>query len=152
MKKLTLHLLLLLAVGCSTGITVHDDVRAAELIVDFLSALKSEEGMQLSYDWTDDRYKENVSFVEFSRVVASLRSKNQARDIRLSGYETFGTREAIVVYANSGNGDEKLFFRFVLAGTKIKDYYLLALSIDDEEFDKKGIYGTYRQSIVIEGV
>jgi len=152
MKSFALHLLLLLVVGCSIGITVHDEDRAAELIVDFLSALKSEEGMHLSYDWTDDKFKEEVSFAEFSRIVSSLREKNQAADIRLTGYETFGSKEAIVVYANSEIDDGKLYFKFILVGTKVKDYYLLGLSINDSDFDKKGIYRDYRQSIVIKGV
>jgi hypothetical protein len=152
MKRFALQLLLLLLVGCSIGITVHDEDRAAELIVDFLSALKSEEGMHLSYAWTDDQFKEEVSFAEFARIVSSLRQKNQAADIRLGGYETFGTREEIVIYAVSETADGKLFFKFILVGTKIKDYYLLDLNINDIEFDKKGIYRDFAQSIVIKGV
>ena len=152
MKNFFLPLILLLLVGCNIGITVHDQDRAAELIVDFLSALKSSEGIQLSYDWTDNKYKEEVSFDEFSQIVASIRSKNQGADIRVIGYETFGADEAIVVHANSDIGAEKMYFRFGLVGTKPKDYYLLNLNVNDSEFDKTGIYKDYGQSIVIQGV
>ena len=152
MKNIALYLLLLLVAGCSIGITVHDEDRAAELVVDFLSALKSEEGRHLSYDWTDDKFKEEVSFAEFSRIVSSLRQKNQGADIRLTGYETFGSREAIVVYANSEIGEGMLYFKFNLVGTKIKDYYLLGLIMNESSFDRKGIYRDYGQSIVISGV
>jgi len=152
MKSLTLHLALFLIVGCSIGITVHDENRAAELIVDFLSALKSSEGIHLSYDWTDNKYKEEVSFGEFSQIVAFIRSKNQGADIRVTGYETFGADEAIVVYANSDVGDGKMYFRFGLVGTKPKDYYLLNLNVNDSNFDTTGIYKDYGQSIVIQGV
>lgn len=152
MKNFFLPLILLLLVGCSIGITVHDEDRAAELIVDFLSALKSSEGIHLSYDWTDNKYKEEVSFDEFSQIVASIRSKNQGADIRVTGYETFGAKEAIVVYANSDISAGKMYFRFGLVGTRPKDYYLLNLNINDSEFDKTGIYKDYGQSIVIQGV
>ncbi len=43
--------------GCSAGITTHDEVRAAELIVDFLSSLQTERGLQIAYDWTDDEFR-----------------------------------------------------------------------------------------------
>jgi len=152
MKNFFLHLVLLLLVGCSIGITVHDENRAAELIVDFLSALKSSEGIHLSYDWTDNKYKEETSFDEFSQIVAFIRSKNQGADIRVTGYETFGADEAIVVYADSDIDAGKMYFRFGLVGTKPKDYYLLSLDISDSEFDKPGIYNDYSQSIVIQGV
>ena len=152
MKSFILHLVPLLVVGCSIGITVHDEDRAAELIVDFLSALKSSEGIHLSYEWTDNKYKEEVSFDEFSQIVAFVRSKNQGADIRVTGYETFGAEETIVVYANSDISAGKMYFKFVLVGTKPKDYYLLNLSINDSMFDKTGIYRDYGQSIVIQGV
>ena len=152
MKSFILHLVLLLVVGCSIGITVHDEDRAAELIVDFLSALKSSEGIHLSYEWTDNKYKEEVSFDEFSQIVAFVRSKNQGADIHVTGYETFGAEETIVVYANSDISAGKMYFKFVLVGTKPKDYYLLNLSINDSMFDKTGIYRDYGQSIVIQGV
>ena len=138
--------------GCSTGIIVHDEHRAAELIIDFLSGLKSDEGKQLSYEWTDDSFKEEVSPSEFSRIVSSIRNKNQGADIRLVGYEIFGPVETIVVYASSEIGEEKMYFRFILVGSKSKDYYLLTLDINDSGFDIEGIYKEYEQSLVIQGV
>jgi hypothetical protein len=152
MRNSTLYLFLLLVVGCSTGIIVHDENRAAELIVDFLSGIKSDKGKQLSYEWTDDRFKEEVSFSEFSRIVSSIRNKNQGADIRLVGYEIFGPVETINVYASSETSEGKIFFRFILVGTKSKDYYLLNLDINDSEFSKEGIYKEYGQSIFIQGV
>jgi hypothetical protein len=147
-----LCLLLPWAAGCSTGIIVHDEARAAALIVDFLSSLKSAEGTRLSYAWTDDRYKEEVSFSEFRRVVSSIRKQNQGADIRLLGYEIFGPVETIVVHASSKAGTGNLYFKFVLVGTKSKDYYLLNLETRNSEFSKKGIYRNYGQAIVVKGV
>ena len=152
MRSLFLHLILFFAVGCSIGAIVHDEGRAAELVVDFLSALKSSEGILLSYEWTDDKFKEEVSFDEFSQIVAFIRSKNQGADIRVTGYETFGAEEAMVVYAKSDIVDGKIYFRFGLVGTKHKDYYLLNLDINDSKFDRSGIYRDYGQSVVIKGV
>ena len=147
-----LFLFLLSIVGCNTGIIVHDQIRAGELIVDFLSGFKSEEGRQLSYDWTDDEFKEGVSRAEFSRMVASTRELNQRADIQLLGYEVFGPVETIFVYAKSQVGEGKVYFRFILVGTKTKDYYLLNFDINASEFAKKGIYNEYEQSIIIQGV
>jgi len=152
MKSFALHLVLLLIVGCSIGVTVHDEDRAAELIVDFLSAFKSDKDIHLSYEWTDDRFKEEVSFSEFSRIVSSIRIRNQGADIRLIGYEIFGSEEVIFVYASSDVSDGKMYFKFALVGTKYKDYYLLNLSVNDSGFDKKGIYKDYGKSIAIQGV
>jgi hypothetical protein len=152
MRNSTLYLFFLLVIGCSTGIVVHDETRAAELIVDFLSGFKSDKGKKLSYEWTDDRFKEEVSLGEFSRIVSSIRSKNQGAEIRLVGYEIFGPVETIIVYASSEVTEGKMYFRFILVGTKSKDYYLLNLDINDSEFSKKGIYKEYEQSVLVKGV
>ena len=152
MRRSTLFLIVLLIAGCNTGIIVHDQTRAAELIVDFLSGFKSDEGRQLSYEWTDDEFKEEVSRSEFSRMVASVRKKNQGADIRVVGFEIFGPVETIFVYANSEVDGGKIYFRFILVGTKTKDYYLLTFDTSDSEFVKKGIYSGYEQSIIIQGV
>ena len=152
MKYFTLLLFLLLLAGCSTGIIVHDEDRAAELIVDFLTGIKSVDGIRLSYEWTDDRYKEEVTPDEFLRIASSIRDKNQGADIRLDGYGIFGPVETIIVYASSDASKDKMYFKFTLAGTKSKDYYLLKLDIADSEFSKKGIYKEYRKSILVQGV
>jgi hypothetical protein len=152
MRKLALYAFLLLAAGCSTGVVVHDEDRAAELVVDFLSAFKSAKGIQRAYDWTDDKFKEKVSFVEFSRMVSSIRKLNQGADIRLAGYEIFGPVEIIIVYANSVVSQGKTFFKLVLVGTKSEDYYLLHMDINDSRFSKEGIYNDYKRSILIQGV
>lgn len=152
MRDYTLFLFLLLIVGCNTGIIVHDQYRAAELIVDFLTGFKTDEGKQLSYEWTDDNFKEDVSLSEFSRKVASIRLQNQQADIQLLGYEVFGPVETIIVYASSEVDAGSIYFRFVLVGTKTKDYYLLSFDTGDSEFLNKGIYREYEQSIIIDGV
>lgn len=152
MKKSVLVTFLLLIVGCSSGVIVHDQVRAAELVVEFLSSLKSDSGLRLAYEWTDDKYKEEVSFTEFSQIASSIRDKNLGADIHLAGFEVFGAKEAIVVYANSEVSEGKIYFRFSLVGTKTMDYYLINFSANDSAFGKKGIYREYEQSIIIQGV
>jgi len=151
-RNFTVFLFLLMMVGCNTGIIVHDQIRAAELIVDFLSGFKSEEGRQLSYDWTDDEFKKGVSRAEFSRMVASTRALNRGADIQLLGYEIFGPVETMIVYASSQVGEGIVYFRFILVGTKTKDYYLLSFDINASEFAKKGIYSEFEQSIIIQGI
>ena len=91
MRIFTLGLFLLLLSGCSTGVVVHDQDRAAELVVDCLTAFKSDDGIKLSYAWTDDKYKVAVSADEFARIVSTIRSKNQGADIHLDGFETGDT-------------------------------------------------------------
>lgn len=151
-KKPALVVLILLSVGCSSGVIVHDQVRAAELVVDFLSSLKSERGIKLAYEWTDDKFKEEISFSDFSQIVSSIREENLGADIQLTGYEVFGSKEALVVYASSEAGEGKIFFKFSLVGTKSKDYYLISLTTNDTEFSKSGIYREYGESIIIQGV
>ena len=85
-------------------------------------------------------------------MVASIRNQNQGADIRLAGYEIIRSREAIIVYADSKLSEEKMYFKFILSGTKHKDYYLLDLRFNDSGFNKKGVYKEYRQSIVVKGV
>ena len=152
LRIFTSSLFFLLAVGCSTGITVHDEDRAAELVADCLAAFKSNEGIHLAYEWTDERFKEEMPFSEFSKIVSSIRNKNQGADIRLVGYEIIKSREAIIVYANSKISEEEMHFKFILVGTKHKDYYLLNLSTNDSGFNKNEMYKEYRQSIVVKGV
>jgi hypothetical protein len=150
--KNSLLVVLLLVAGCSSGVATHDAYRAAELVVDFFTGLKSSEGTRLAYAWTDDKYKQEVPFEEFSRIVAFIRETNRGAEIRLVGFEVFGRRETFVVYANSKTGETEMHFKLTLAGTKNQDYYLLALDVDDSAFAKTGIYREYPESIVIEGV
>ena len=138
--------------GCSAGITTHDEVRAAELIVDFLSSLQTERGLQIAYDWTDDAYKAEVPFAEFTRVISSIRTKNSGAEVRLGGYETFGSKEMIVIYADSATDNGQLHFKFSLAGTKHKDYYLRYLSVNDEDYAKNGIYRDFKESVIVRGL
>ena len=150
-KNVTVVFILLLA-ACSSGVIVHDHIRAAELVVDFLSSLKSEADKKLAYEWTDDKYKQAVSFPEFTRIVAEMRGKVRGADIRLTGYEVFGARETLNVYASSDADEGKIFIKFSLVGSKSKDYYLIDLNTNDTEFDKSGIQGEYGESIIIQGI
>ena len=104
MRALALTICLLIFAGCDTGIVVHDEARAAELIVDFLTSLKTDEGIELSYAWTDDRFKQEVSASEFAQLVALIRKKNSGATIQLQGYEVFGPVELLNLYANSETG------------------------------------------------
>ena len=76
MRTFALAFLLFVTAGCSIGVTVHDEDRASELIVDFLSSLKTDQGIQLAYDWTDDRFKKEVSPDKFAQIVSTIRQKN----------------------------------------------------------------------------
>jgi hypothetical protein len=152
MKIFALTLLLMLAQGCDTGIVVHDQTRAAELLVDFLSSLKSAEGIQLAYAWTDDRYKQGTTDAEFARIVARIRNLNQGAEIRLTGYETIGPMEILNVYASSSPAEGKLYYRFVLSGSKSSDYYLLNLDVKDAKFNPEGIYREFADAISVDGV
>jgi hypothetical protein len=152
MRVFALTVLLIMAAGCSTGIVVHDQTRAAELIVDFLTSLKSAEGIQLAYAWTDDRYKQEITAAEFTRIVARMRNLNQGAEIRLTGYETIGPVEILNIYASSSTDQGKLYFRFVLSGSKSSDYYLLNLDVNDSTFSQQGIYHAFAKSIAVSGV
>ena len=152
MRIFTLGLFLLLLSGCSTGVIVHDQDRAAELVVDCLTAFKSDDGIKLSYEWTDDKFKEDVSEDEFARIVSTIRSNNQGAEIHLDGFEFFGPVEAITVHARSQNSTGTTWFKFMLVGTKTKDYYLLDLKTSTSEFAKEGIYRKYERSILVQGV
>jgi hypothetical protein len=152
MRHFILFLFLLLLTGCDTGIVVHDEARAAELVVDFLSGFKSDNGVELSYAWTDDKFKEKVSADEFARIVSSIRSKNQGADISLDGFEFFGPVEAITLHASSQSSAGKIWFKFKLVGSRSKDYYLLELETGDTGFAKESAYREYAQPIIVHGV
>ena len=145
-------LLMLALAGCDSGVITHDEVRASELVVDFFSSLKSAEGINMAYEWSDDRYKKKVKLADFVQIVASLRAKNARAEIRLTGYETFGAQEIFVVYAASETLEGELYFKISLTGTKNKDYYLLHFDVADAEFAKNGIYVDFDRSITIKGV
>ncbi len=152
MKRFAIYLLVMFATGCDPGIVVHDKERAAELIGDFLTGFKSANGTRLAYEWTDDKFKDDVSLNEFKGMVSLLRAENNGADIRLVGYEVFGPVERMAVYASSKLSEGSMYFKFILVGTKTKDYYLLNLDVKHSSFGKKGIYQEYEQPIVIEGV
>ena len=146
--------LALMLSACDPDIIVHDETRAAELIVDFLDALKSPEGIELAYAWTDDRYKETTSRAEFGRLVAEVRRRNAGADIALTGFEVFGPVETMAIYARSMGADQvPVYFRFILSGSKTHDYYLLQWHADESAFKTEGIYHDYpAPQVVVAGV
>ena len=150
--QFVLVLLGLLLAGCTTGVITHDQTRAGRLIIDFLESLKSEEGIERAYAWTDDHYKEEVSASEFRRKIARLRNLNQGAPIELAGFETLGPVNVFVIYAQSSPPEGNLYFRFVLRGSKSDDYYLLAFTIDDTPFEKQGFYQDYEEEVAIENI
>lgn len=152
MKKYLPVICLLLLSGCSSGVIVHDQFRAAELVIDFLTSLKSKPGIKLAYEWTDDRYKKKTSLAQFSEIIALVRGRNLGADIQLAGYEVFGAKEKIVLYAISETQGGKMYFRFSLSGSKSMDYYLMKFDTSDDGFAKRGLYREFEESIVIEGV
>ena len=152
MNKFRLLLAVLFLAGCSIGITVHDESRAAELVVDFLSSIKTASGIKTAYEWADDRFQGAVSFEEFSQSISFLRSKNSGADIRLTGFETFGAKEVIIVYADSQAATGSVHLKLTLAGTKHKDYRLIDYAISDIEFPRGGNYKKYGKSIVVRDV
>ncbi len=152
MKYISLILAMALHVGCSSGVIVHDPARGAELIVTFLSSIKTAAGIEMAYEWTDDRLKQEMTSNEFGQAMESLRKLNAGADISLTGYETFGAREEMVIYADSATGSGRLHFRFSLAGSKHKDYYLLSYDLSDTGFDTRGIYNEYEEPIIVTGI
>lgn len=152
--RILLSCLLLVALlpGCSTGVIVHDQHRAAELVNDFLTAIKSDEGIDLAYAWTDDQYKQTVTRSQFARIVARIRYQNQLAEIKLIGFEIYGPVEMMSVYAMSETDKKQLFFKFTLSGSKASDYYLLDLKTSNKEIDKKGHYQEYQNPRLIDGV
>jgi hypothetical protein len=152
MRRFAIVLVGFFIIGCSIGFTVHDEDRAADLVVEFLNNFKTNSGIQSAYDWTDEKFKERVSFQGFTQMVKSIQAESKGADIHLIGYETFGTEEIFQIYATSENSDRKLHFRFALVGTKSKDYRLYNMSFNDKEFEKKGIYKEYAKSNIIGGV
>ena len=150
MRRWILILMLTLSAGCDSGVVVHDSDRAAALLVDFLTALKSEEGKRQAYAWSDDRFKEAISAAEFERMVASIRSKNRGAAIHLTGYEVFGPVELLNVYARSTALQDRLYFRFILFGSKSRDYYLLQLDVKESGFEKEGRFAAYPDLISVE--
>lgn len=151
-RHLRYLLFALLLLGCDPGITVHDQVRAGELVVDFLSSLDSPEGLRLAYDWTDDRFKQDMTFEEFVRWIAFVRERNAGADVHLVAFEVFGPVDRINVYAHSAGKLDKLYFRFDLVGNKVRDYYLLELRVDEAEQRQDGIYRKYEQPVVVPDV
>ena len=46
----------------------------------------------------------------------------------------------------------KLYFRFVLSGSKSSDYYLLNLDVNDSKFSPEGTYRAFADAITVDGV
>ena len=152
LKACALVALLLLAAGCDSGVVVHDEARARELVIDFLEALKTDEGLELAYDWTDDRYKKEVSREQFVRQMANLRMRNDRSQILLTGFEVYGPVELITLYASSEPAEGNLYLKFDLYGSKTLDYYLLKFTPADAPFEHSGVYRDYTERIEISGV
>ncbi len=151
-KRLRFLLLLVLLPGCDPGVIVHDQVRASELVVDFLSSLQTPEGLRLAYDWTDDRFQQKMAFDEFVSWMAAVRERNARADVRLVAFEVFGPVDRINVYASSIGKLDPLYFRFTLVGDKVQDYYLLELRVDDSEQRQDGIYRKYERPVTVPSV
>ena len=151
-KRLRYLLIVVLLLGCDAGVTVHDQIRASELVVDFLSSLQTPEGLRLAYEWTDDRFQQEMTFDEFASWMAAIRERNASADVQLVAFEVFGPVDRINVYASSVGKIDPLYFRFTLVGNKVLDYYLLELRVDDSEQREDGIYRKYERPVTVPAV
>lgn len=130
--------------GCSLEVTVHDEDRAADLAKQHLAQIISGSDTREVYDNAHDKFKENLDFNEFDAFVTRIRSQIPNRPLEIVGYETFGAKQAIIVYAQSLSESTSVFFKLSYIGTKSKDYKLLGFHINGSDYKKSGLYRDYR--------
>lgn len=152
MRYIMWMVLLVFVGGCSISFTTHDEDRAAQLVEKLLNDIQSNNGIKSAYEWTHVKFKETVSFDDFNKVVSNIRDFNSGAIIRIVGYETIGTEEFILIHANSEKGNQKIYYRFTLLGTKLKDYSLLNINLRDQKFQIRGLYKEFGNPLEVSGV
>lgn len=147
--RILVLVLLVVVSGCGVNVTFHDEDRAAKIVEELLHEITTDGGVQNVYREASDAFRSNVSFDEFSKYISFVRSSIQSAVIKIVGYETFGPREWINVYAQSEAKNQVIYYRFGLVGTMIQGYKLQKIDIHGAPFDKRGVYAKYGKPIEI---
>lgn len=145
LKSLVVIIIYFLIVGCSLKIeaTMHDENGAAELTKVFFEQIKTDEGIKIAYASVHEKMKGSVTYKEFANGIGGFSKMFAENKTSITGYETIGTEEVIMVYATMSKNDKKLFFRTTFLGTKSKGYKILNFNGNDRGYSHKGIYKKY---------
>jgi len=152
-KTLIMSLALFVS-GCSLNLdlTVHDEDKAAELTKQYFNLLGTESGILSSYKNSHEKLRETVPEKQFLNGMKNLYEMTQRATITLTAYETYGTEEAIAIYAHAIDNDKKLFFRATYLGTKSKGYKLLNFNGNDRGYEHKGIYKSFANPVIVQQI
>jgi hypothetical protein len=140
--------------GCSLEFdaTVHDEDKAVLLTKDYFNDLKTEIGIQSAYQKGHQKFKESVPEERFIVGMKSIRDMISNSTVMATGYETYGTDEAIVIFASTRDDEKKLFFRVSYLGSKSKGYKLLNFNANDRGYEHKGIYREFTNNVYIQKI
>ena len=152
MRYIMWMVLLVFVSGCSISFTTHDEDRAAQLVEKLLNDIQSSNGIKNAYESTHEKFKETVSPDAFNKIVSNIRDLNSGATIRIVGYEIVGTEEFILIHASSDTGNKKIYYRFALLGTKLKDYSLLNINLSDHPFQVRGVYKEFVKPLEVSGL
>jgi len=141
--------LMMCVAGCSLDLTVHDEDKAAELAAQYFNRLGEDGGIIFSYKNSHKKLRETVSEEQFLIGMQNIYRMIENSKIKLTAYETYGTEEAIAIYASAKDNDKELFFRATYLGTKSKGYRLFNFNGNDRGYEHKGLYKEFATPFVV---
>ncbi|WNC68283.1 hypothetical protein RI845_17410 [Thalassotalea nanhaiensis] len=139
LKNLILIILISVS-GCSFDATVHDERAAAKNALQILDSMIYKADAETVYNSSTQAFKDSVPYNDFQYLVDQIAYSYSHSDIKVIGYEIYGTSEEMTIYATSQSNVVNFHYAITFNGTQSKGYKLQHIRFKDKIFDKNGIY------------
>ena len=128
-------------------LTVHDEDKAAEQTKQFFEQLRTHNGVTETYENSHIEFKNIVNQDQYSLTMKKMTKMINNHMITLSAYETYGSEEAIAIYAIAKKEENTKYFRIIFKGTKSKGYNVLNFNMNDQGFKASGFYKEFTNPV-----
>ena len=132
MKKLVLYsAMVLLVIGCRDKTKVGRDERntAFDIALNFAEAAFFQRDYGKAYLLVSEDC--NATFEEFSSGIEKIHPKGFPTAVRATEYEPVPGEEKIKIFLHGRGDDEEFYYRFVMQGTKERNYKVFSLERAD---------------------
>jgi len=148
LRVLLIFLIVIYLCGCRLNVTIHDEENAAIRAKTILENVLFEVNAKGVYIASSDELKEAVVYSDFEYAVDYVAYGFSHANVTLDGYEIYGSKELITIYASSNTQEGDFYFALTFNGSKLKGYSLESLRFTNDEIPKNGVYKDFSNPIL----
>ena len=123
MFKNVIHIsLILLFIGCSVNLIVHDETIAAKKAEEFGEVVFVRGETEEGYGLLASQVRRSVPLQDFEDIIRQMHPKTAPTFIKATEYEKMPEQRAMTIYLFGKRESEEFHYRLVMLGTATSDY------------------------------